>query len=69
MSLEEKIFKKAQIKIDKLMSYGFKEINNSYIYSKKILNNTFKIQFQNFLGKKIPIMEYLDTLIIRSGML
>ena len=28
MSLEEKIFKKAQIKIDKLMSYGFKEINN-----------------------------------------
>ena len=35
MSLEEKIFKKAQIKIDKLMSYGFKEINNSYIYSKK----------------------------------
>ena len=43
MNLEEKIFKKAQIKIDKLMSYGFKEINNSYIYSKKILNNTFKI--------------------------
>lgn len=43
MNLEEKVFKKTNINIDKLISYGFKKINNSYIYSKNILNNTFKV--------------------------
>ena len=43
MSIEEEIFKKSIIDYSKLIDYGFIKKNNYYLYSKYIINNTFKI--------------------------
>lgn len=43
MNIENEIFKRGKINIDKLIKYGFKKENIHYIYEKEIMNNTFKI--------------------------
>lgn len=43
MDIEEKIFKKACVNYDKLISYGFKKENEIYKYSKK-MNNSFIVE-------------------------
>ena len=44
MNIEEKIFKKLKIDYTKLLDYGFVKENNTYKFSKKIMNNTFEVQ-------------------------
>ena len=41
--MEEEIFKKSEINTDKLIEYGFKQINDSYYYEELIVNNNFKV--------------------------
>ena len=43
MKIEDEIFKKSEIDYDKLIPYGFKCENGKYVYSKKIMNNTFQV--------------------------
>ena len=42
--MEEEIFKKSEINTDKLIEYGFKQINDSYYYEELIVNNNFKVE-------------------------
>lgn len=46
MNIEEEIFKYAKIDFDKLISYGFKYEDNTYTFSKEILNDTFRIDIK-----------------------
>jgi predicted DNA-binding protein (MmcQ/YjbR family) len=46
MHIEETIFKKSNVIIPKLISYGFVKKDNAYFYSKTILNNTFRIDIR-----------------------
>ena len=43
MNIEEKIFKNAKIDLEKLRPYGFKKVDDGYIYSTYILNGLFEI--------------------------
>lgn len=55
MNIEKEIFKKCTLDIDKLVNYGFIKSKNNYLYSKNILNNTFKVCIEvtnnNLIGK------------------
>ena len=42
--MEEEIFKKSEINTNKLIEYGFKQINDSYYYEELIVNNNFKVE-------------------------
>lgn len=42
--MEEEIFKRSKILYDKLIPYGFKKENDTYIMTKLILNDTFKVE-------------------------
>ena len=42
--MEEEIFKKSEINTNKLIEYGFKQINEAYYYEKLIVNNNFKVE-------------------------
>ena len=44
MSIEEEMFRKRKIKKDALISYGFKKKESYYIYSKKFMNHSMKIE-------------------------
>lgn len=46
MNIEEEIFKYAKIDFNKLISYGFKYEDNTYTFSKEILNDTFRIDIK-----------------------
>ena len=46
MNLEEEIFKKTILNEDKLLSYGFIKENDMYLYSKNILNDSFKVTIE-----------------------
>lgn len=49
--MEEEIFKKAKVCINKLIEYGFKKEKDLYVYTTYIMNNTFKVMiFINDLG-------------------
>ncbi len=43
MKIEKEIFKRSKVDFSKLKKYGFEKINNSYIYSKNIMDDTFRI--------------------------
>lgn len=42
--MENKIFYKRKIIVDKLLTYGFKRKDNNYIYTKNILNDSLQVQ-------------------------
>ncbi len=44
MNIEEEVFKKSIFNFEKLLDYGFIKNNNTYYYSKNILNDSFKIE-------------------------
>ncbi len=44
MSIEEDVFRKRKVKEDALISYGFKKKESYYIYSKKFMNHSMKIE-------------------------
>ncbi len=46
MNIENDIFKKSKIIFDKLISYGFIKESAYYIYSKNILNDTFRVDIK-----------------------
>lgn len=46
MNIEREIFKKSEIVENKLISYGFKKIDKKYMFSKNILNNSFRVDIQ-----------------------
>ena len=46
MTIEEEIFKKANIHFDKLLSHGFKKEEDGYFYSKNILDNSFRVDIE-----------------------
>lgn len=43
MYIEEEIFKKSRVNLDNLIKYGFKLIDDKYVYETNILNNDFKV--------------------------
>ncbi len=43
MNIENEIFQKSKIDLNKLLSYGFIKQNENYIISKKICNDTFRV--------------------------
>lgn len=44
MKIEEEILKKKKVNIDKLLEYGFKKDNDSYVYKLPILDGAFKME-------------------------
>ncbi len=46
MNIENEIFKKSEIIYERLIPYGFRKINNKYIISKNILNDSFRIDVE-----------------------
>ena len=44
MVIEDEVFKKYKLKKDKLISYGFKNENEIYKYSKNFMNDTFRAE-------------------------
>ena len=42
MNIENDVFKRSRVNFDKLETYGFKKINNNYLYSKVFFNGEFK---------------------------
>lgn len=55
MDIENKIFKRTEVLYNKLIPFGFKKINDKYIISKNILNDSFRIDVEiengNIKGK------------------
>lgn len=43
MNIEENIFNRTTLEVNKLLAYGFKQKKNHYIYSKNIMNDTFRV--------------------------
>ena len=43
MKIEHEIFKRSKVNFSKLKEYGFEKRNDSYIYSKNIMDNDFRI--------------------------
>ncbi len=46
MTIEEELFRKTKIDFDKISEYGFKKDKSLYKYSKKIANNTFRVDIE-----------------------
>ena len=46
MTIEEEIFRKTKVNIDKIYKYGFKKDKDLYKYSKNIMNNTFRVDIE-----------------------
>lgn len=44
MNIEEEIFKRSHVILEKLEPYGFSKINDKYIYTRHFFNNTFKAE-------------------------
>ena len=59
MNIEDNIFKRYEIDINKLVSFGFIKDNDTYTYTKVFMDNTFKavitIDNNKVLGKVIDI--------------
>ncbi|MCM1370891.1 MAG: MmcQ/YjbR family DNA-binding protein [Clostridium sp.] len=55
MNIESKVFKRYGVDINKLLEYGFTKIDNKYIYSKNIMNDSFRVDLcieeNNVIGK------------------
>ncbi len=46
MNIEQEIFKKSIVDFNKLTKFGFYKQNDLYIYTKNIMNNTFRIEIK-----------------------
>ena len=71
MNIEEEIFKKSKINVNKLLKYGFKKENNDYIYEKNFLNDSFKaivIINDKVSGKVIDLETNLEYTNIKTKM-
>ncbi len=75
MNIEQEIFKRSNINLDKLKGYGFKKENGFYIYEKEFMNSTFKAVIiidkdKNVTGKVIDLLteeEYININTEMSG--
>lgn len=65
MLIEDEIFKKYEVDINKLEEYGFIKEDNKFIYKKSILNNQFIIfiEYTNKIKGKIIETEYNEEYI------
>lgn len=65
--IEKELFKKTKIDYDKLERYGFKKVNDIYVYQKKIINDSFlveiKIYKNNIIKGKIIDLEFNEEYI------
>jgi len=73
MNSENNFFKKSKINYDKLIKYGFKEIDGNYTYERNFLNNQFKFiltidKDEKILTKVIDLDSNEEFLNIRSEM-
>ena len=74
MNIEEEIFKRSHVVLEKLEPYGFSKINDKYIYSITFMNNNFKAEITidkdaNISGKVIDLEfneEYTNIRIINQ---
>ena len=72
MNIEEEIFKRSNINIDKLIKYGFKKSKDTYIYEKNFLDDSFKavITITDALkGKVIDLETNEEYINIRTKMM
>lgn len=72
MNIEEEIFKRSNINIDKLIKYGFKKNKDTYIYEKNFLDDSFKavITISDTLkGKVIDLETNEEYINIRTKMM
>ena len=46
MTIEEELFRRTKVDFDKISKYGFKKHKSLYKYSKKIMNNTFRVDIE-----------------------
>jgi len=60
MDLTKQIFNRYAPNLNKLETYGFRFVNNKYIYEKNIKNDTFKIIVQ--IDKNLKISSYVYDL-------
>lgn len=44
MTLEKEIFQRSEILYDQLLLYGFKKVEDTYVFSKNILKDTFQVE-------------------------
>ena len=72
MNIEEEIFKRSNINIDKLIKYGFKKNKDTYIYEKNFLDDSFKAVItigDTLKGKVIDLETNEEYINIRTKML
>lgn len=55
MKIEEEIFQRCKIDFTKLILYGFVKENNDYVYSKNIMNATFRIDICVTQDEKVNV--------------
>ena len=74
MDLEKELFKNCIVNLNKLLDYGFIKDNNSFIYEKNFLNDSFKaviiINDNNINGKIIDLdtnLEYYNFRLKEEG--
>ena len=64
MNIEKDVFKRCSVNYDKLIQYGFTKNNDSYIYEKEFLDNSFKaiikIDKDGIINGKVIDNETLD---------
>ncbi len=46
MTIEEELFRRTKINLNKISKYGFKKEKNLYKYSKNIMNNAFRVDVE-----------------------
>jgi len=46
MTIEEELFRKTRVDLDKILEYGFNKEENGYKYSKKIMKDTFRVDIE-----------------------
>lgn len=69
--IEEEIFKRSSVNINKLESFGFKKVNNKFVYEKSFLNDAFTAVItidSSISGKVIDNATNLEYTNIRTEM-
>ena len=63
MDIEYNLFKRTSVDYEKLLKYGFKKIDDKYIYEKKFINGDFKAIItivDNYVTGKVIDLEMND---------
>ena len=72
MNIEKEIFKNSTVNYNKLIEYGFININNNYIYECNFMNDEFRaiitINDREIIGKVIDLQMNLEYSNIRTNM-